>query len=79
MMKKYLIVCAQATAQGLPWKTGLRPHMIENAANYSVRDLTDLRYGLLLDELRATYEAMQAHIMKKCKLCRARYIIFKFT
>jgi len=77
MMKKYLVLCTEAAIQGLPWKTNLRSHMIENSINYSIKDLVDLQNGALLDELRVAYDAMQAHIMQKCELCKARSL-FKF-
>jgi len=77
MMKKYLVLCTEAAIQGLPWKTNLRSHMIENSINYSIKDLVDLQNGVLLDELRIAYDAMQAHIMQKCELCKAR-LLFKF-
>ncbi|EZA58245.1 differentially expressed in FDCP 8 homolog isoform X2 [Ooceraea biroi] len=72
MMKKYLVLCTEAAVQGLPWKTSLRSHMVENSSNYSVKDLVDLQNGVLLDELRITYDAMQTHIMQQCELCKAR-------
>ncbi|KAM0731359.1 Differentially expressed in FDCP 8-like protein [Formica fusca] len=72
MMKRYLVLCLDACAQGLPWKIGLRTHMIENSGNYSIKDLIDLQNGILLDELRAAYDTMHAHITQQCELCKAR-------
>lgn len=72
MMKKYLVLCLDACTQGLPWKIGLRTHMIENSGNYSIKDLIDLQSGILLDELRAAYDTMLAHITQQCELCKAR-------
>lgn len=72
MMKKYLVLCLDACTQGLPWKIGLRTHMIENSGNYSIKDLIDLQSGILLDELRAAYDTMHAHITQQCELCKAR-------
>ncbi|XP_070150364.1 differentially expressed in FDCP 8 homolog isoform X2 [Polyergus mexicanus] len=72
MMKRYLVLCLDACAQGLPWKIGLRTHMIENSGNYSIKDLIDLQSGILLDELRAAYDTMHAHITQQCELCKAR-------
>ncbi|XP_029155293.1 differentially expressed in FDCP 8 homolog isoform X2 [Nylanderia fulva] len=72
MMKKYLVLCLEACTQGLPWKIGLRTHMIENSGNYSIKDLIDLQSGILLDELRAAYDTMHAHITQQCELCKAR-------
>ncbi|XP_050456367.1 differentially expressed in FDCP 8 homolog isoform X2 [Cataglyphis hispanica] len=72
MMKRYLVLCLDACAQGLPWKIGLRTHMIENSGNYSIKDLIDLQSGILLDELRTAYDTMHAHITQQCQLCKAR-------
>ncbi|KYN02862.1 Differentially expressed in FDCP 8 like protein [Cyphomyrmex costatus] len=72
MMKKYLVLCVEACTQGLPWKIGLRTHMIENSGNYSIKDLIDLQNGILLDELRTAYDTMHAHITQQCELCKAR-------
>ncbi|XP_072764783.1 differentially expressed in FDCP 8 homolog isoform X2 [Anoplolepis gracilipes] len=72
MMKRYLVLCLNACTQGLPWKIGLRTHMIENSGNYSIKDLVDLQSGILLDELRAAYDTMHAHITQQCELCKAR-------
>lgn len=72
MMKRYLVLCLDACTQGLPWKIGLRTHMIENSGNYSIKDLIDLQSGILLDELRAAYDTMHAHITQQCELCKAR-------
>lgn len=72
MMKKYLVLCLDACTQGLPWKIGLRTHMIENSGNYSIKDLIDLQSGILLDELRTAYDTMHAHITQQCELCKAR-------
>ncbi|KAL6429183.1 hypothetical protein ACFW04_008134 [Cataglyphis niger] len=72
MMKRYLVLCLDACAQGLPWKIGLRTHMIENSSNYSIKDLIDLQSGILLDELRTAYDTMHAHITQQCQLCKAR-------
>ncbi|XP_018315476.1 differentially expressed in FDCP 8 homolog isoform X4 [Mycetomoellerius zeteki] len=72
MMKKYLVLCVEACTQGLPWKIGLRTHMIENSGNYSIKDLIDLQSGILLDELRTAYDTMHAHITQQCDLCKAR-------
>ncbi|CAL1681628.1 unnamed protein product [Lasius platythorax] len=72
MMKRYLVLCLDACTQGLPWKIGLRTHMIENSSNYSIKDLIDLQSGILLDELRAAYDTMHAHITQQCELCKAR-------
>ncbi|KAG5324043.1 DEFI8 protein, partial [Pseudoatta argentina] len=72
MMKKYLVLCVEACTQGLPWKIGLRTHMIENSGNYSIKDLIDLQSGILLDELRTAYDTMHAHITQQCELCKAR-------
>lgn len=72
MMKKYLVLCLDACTQGLPWKIGLRTHMIENSCNYSIKDLIDLQSGILLDELRTAYDTMHAHITQQCELCKAR-------
>lgn len=72
MMKRYLVLCPEANGQGLPWKIGLRTHMIENSSNYSIRDLVDLNNGTLLEELRAAYDIMHGHITQICKLCKAR-------
>lgn len=72
MMKRYLVLCMEACTQGLPWKIGLRTHMIENSGNYSIKDLIDLQSGILLDELRAAYDTMHAHITQQCELCKAR-------
>lgn len=77
MMKKYLVLCLDACTQGLPWKIGLRTHMIENSGNYSIKDLIDLQSGILLDELRAAYDTMLAHITQQCELCKARWAFKK--
>ena len=72
MMKRYLVLCPEAKNQGLPWKLRIHTHMIENAGNYSIRDLVDLNSGTLLEEIRAAYDAMHAHITEQCQLCKAR-------
>ncbi|KAK0161297.1 hypothetical protein PV327_009782 [Microctonus hyperodae] len=72
MMKKYLVFCTDADHEGLPWRVGLRTHMIENSSNYSIKDLVDLQSGVLMDEIRLAYESMRNHITESCKLCRAR-------
>ncbi|KAK2578698.1 hypothetical protein KPH14_011665 [Odynerus spinipes] len=72
MMKRYLVFCPEANAQGLPWKVGLRTHIIENPGNYSIKDLIDLQSGVLLEEIRVACDTMHAHITEKCELCKAR-------
>ncbi|XP_046142212.1 differentially expressed in FDCP 8 homolog isoform X2 [Osmia bicornis bicornis] len=72
MMKRYLVLCPEASNQGLPWKVGIRTHMIENSGNYSIKDLVDLNNGTLLEEIRAAYDVMHAHITEQCELCKAR-------
>ncbi|XP_076547569.1 differentially expressed in FDCP 8 homolog isoform X2 [Osmia lignaria lignaria] len=72
MMKRYLVLCLEASNQGLPWKVGIRTHMIENSGNYSIKDLVDLNNGTLLEEIRAAYDVMHAHITEQCELCKAR-------
>ncbi|XP_063976986.1 differentially expressed in FDCP 8 homolog isoform X2 [Diachasmimorpha longicaudata] len=72
MMKKYLVFCPDADFQGLPWRVGLRTHMIENSANYSMKDLIDLQSGVLMEEISTAYDAMRNHITESCELCHAR-------
>lgn len=72
MMKRYLVLCPDANNQGLPWKIGIRSHMIENSGHYSIKDLVDLNNGTLLEEIRAAYHTMHTHITEQCKLCEAR-------
>ena len=72
MMKQYLVVCPEASNQGLPWKSGLRTHMLEGSDNYSVKDLVDLQNGILMDEIQMSYNAMKTHITEFCELCKAR-------
>ncbi|OAD60509.1 Differentially expressed in FDCP 8 like protein [Eufriesea mexicana] len=72
MMKRYLVLCPEANNQGLPWKIGIRIHMIENSGNYSIRDLIDLNNGMLLEEIRTAYDTMHTHITEQCELCKAR-------
>ncbi|XP_011308279.1 differentially expressed in FDCP 8 homolog isoform X1 [Fopius arisanus] len=72
MMKKYLVFCPDADFQGLPWRAGLRNHMIENSGNYSMKDLIDLQNGVLMEEIRVAYDAMRNHITESCELCYAR-------
>lgn len=72
MMKRYLVLCPEASNQGLPWKVGIRTHMIENSGNYSIKDLVDLNNGTLLEEIRAAYDVMHTHITEQCELCKAR-------
>lgn len=72
MMKRYLVLCPEANNQGLPWKIGIRTHMIENSGNYSIKDLIDLNSGTLLEEIRSVYDTMHAHITEQCQLCKAR-------
>ncbi|KOX77916.1 Differentially expressed in FDCP 8 like protein [Melipona quadrifasciata] len=72
MMKRYLVLCTEANKQGLPWKIGIRTHMIENSGNYSIKDLVDLNNGILLEEIRTAYDIMQTHITEQCELCKAR-------
>ncbi|XP_053979256.1 differentially expressed in FDCP 8 homolog isoform X2 [Hylaeus volcanicus] len=72
MMKRYLVLCSEATNQGLPWKIGMRTHMIENSGNYSIKDLVDLNNGILQEEIRAVYDTMHSHITEQCQLCKAR-------
>ena len=74
MMKQYLIVCPEANNLGLPWKSGLRTHMLEGSNNYSVKDLLDLHNGLLLNEIQAAYNVMKSHITESCTLCKARFV-----
>ncbi|XP_044006053.1 differentially expressed in FDCP 8 homolog [Aphidius gifuensis] len=72
MMKKYLVFCPDADAKGLPWRIGLRTHMLESSANYSIKDLVDLQSGILMEEIRQAYDAMRSHITESCELCHAR-------
>ncbi|KAG7199461.1 hypothetical protein KM043_014087 [Ampulex compressa] len=72
MMKQYLVVCPEANDHGLPWKVGLRSHMIENPGSYAIKDLIDLQSGLLLEEIRTAYDVMHAHITEQCELCKGR-------
>lgn len=72
MMKQYLVVCPEAPNKGLPWKSGLRTHMLESSINYSVQDLVDLHSGVLMDEIQSAYDSMKTHITETCKLCKAR-------
>ncbi|XP_008211409.1 differentially expressed in FDCP 8 homolog isoform X2 [Nasonia vitripennis] len=72
MMKQYLVICPEASTQGLPWKSGLRTHMLESSGNYSVKDLVDLENGILVDEIQIAYNAMKTHITETCRLCKAR-------
>lgn len=72
VMKRYLVLCPDANNQGLPWKIGIRTHMIENSRNYSIKDLVDLNNGSLLEEIRSAYDTMHTHITEQCQLCKAR-------
>lgn len=72
MMKRYLVFCTDANNQGLPWRAGLRPHLVENSSSYAIKDLVDLQNGTLVEEIRTAYEAMRTHITNNCGLCRAR-------
>ncbi|CAK9802496.1 Differentially expressed in FDCP 8 homolog [Anthophora quadrimaculata] len=72
MMKRYLVLCPDANNQGLPWKIGIRTHMIESSENYSIKDLIDLNNGTLLEEIHAAYDTMHIHITEQCQLCKAR-------
>lgn len=76
MMKRYLIVCPEASSHGLPWKSGLRTHMLEGSGNYSVKDFIDIQSGVLIDELQSAYNTMKAHITETCQLCKARFDLF---
>lgn len=72
MMKQYLICCPEANHQGLPWRVGLRTHLVENSGNYSIKDLIDLQNGILIEEMYSAYDAISSHIKEHCELCRAR-------
>lgn len=72
MIKRYLIFCPDANNQGLPWRAGLRPHLIENSNSYAIKDLIDLQNGTLIEEIRAAYDAMRKHVTETCDLCKAR-------
>lgn len=72
MMKQYLVLCAEATNQGLPWRVGLRTHLIDSPGSYSIKDLVDLQNGNLIEEIRSAHEAMENHITKQCELCKVR-------
>lgn len=78
MMKIYLVVCSEASNQGLPWKSGLRTHMLESSSNYSVKDLADLQSGVLINEIESAYNTMKSHITETCERCKARYTKFYF-
>lgn len=75
MMKQYLVVCPEANNQGLPWKSGLRTHMLESSSHYSIKDLVDLENGILVDEIQVAYNAMKTHITETCGLCKARFVL----
>ncbi|XP_012253345.2 differentially expressed in FDCP 8 homolog isoform X2 [Athalia rosae] len=72
MIKRYLVFCPDANNQGLPWRAGLRSHLIENSNSYAIKDLIDLQNGTLVEEIRGAYDAMRTHITENCELCRAR-------
>lgn len=76
MMKQYLVTCPEASNQGLPWKCGLRTHMLESSSNYSVKDLADLQSGDLINEIELAYNSMKSHISETCALCKERYVKF---
>ncbi|XP_046587359.1 differentially expressed in FDCP 8 homolog isoform X2 [Neodiprion lecontei] len=72
MIKRYLVFCPNADNEGLPWRAGLRSHMVENSGSYAIKDLIDLQNGTLIEEIRAAHDAMRKHVAENCDLCRAR-------
>ncbi|XP_063239716.1 differentially expressed in FDCP 8 homolog isoform X2 [Bacillus rossius redtenbacheri] len=72
LMKKYLILCKDASESRLLGRLGDRLHFTESLDAYSLQDLVELHSGQLLGQLESVEAAFASHIRTDCKLCYGR-------
>ncbi|XP_022248223.1 differentially expressed in FDCP 8 homolog isoform X1 [Limulus polyphemus] len=75
LMKQYLASCHVAQEEQLLLEPKERQHLVENADMYSLRDLIDLKTGVLKKFLRKIYSMFSVHITKECEGCRGKGFI----
>ncbi|KAK4872427.1 hypothetical protein RN001_014456 [Aquatica leii] len=71
-MRKYLLVCRNATENHFIWKNVDKPHIIESPNLYSLQDLVDTQSGELLTKLHELSHVFSEHIKVTCEVCRGR-------
>ncbi|KAF5287328.1 hypothetical protein FQR65_LT02201 [Abscondita terminalis] len=71
-MRKYLLVCRNATENHLIWKKVDKPHIIESPNLYSLQDLVDTQSGELPTKLHEILQVFSEHIKVLCEVCKGR-------
>ncbi|GLG98815.1 hypothetical protein R5R35_002504 [Gryllus longicercus] len=72
LMKKYFVLCKEATESKLLWQLNDRLHFIDSTDSYSLQDLIDINSGKLLEYLEKVQSVFVKHIKEECKLCYGR-------
>ncbi|KAL1517210.1 hypothetical protein ABEB36_001004 [Hypothenemus hampei] len=70
-IRKYLLVCRNATDKHLLWKCD-KSHLIDNADMYSLQDLMDTNSGDLPSKLHDLEDVFLRHIKIECEICKGR-------
>ncbi|XP_041367334.1 uncharacterized protein LOC121381964 [Gigantopelta aegis] len=75
VMKKYILLCAEAMENKLLLLIKSRQHFVDSSDIYSMKDLLDIQTDVLLSELAAVHSSWAQHIKSDCQLCRGRGFI----
>ncbi|KAJ8299454.1 hypothetical protein KUTeg_023514, partial [Tegillarca granosa] len=78
IMKKYLLICADAMDSKYLLLLRNRQHFVESSDKYSMRDLLDVQSDTLLSELIQVHSTWAQHIKTDCQLCNEQEILFPF-
>ncbi|KAK3102757.1 hypothetical protein FSP39_013696 [Pinctada imbricata] len=72
IMKKYLLVCAEAMEKKFLLLLQSRQHFVDTSDVYSMQDLMDIVTDSLLGELAQIHAQWAQHIKTDCQLCQAK-------
>lgn len=73
-MKKYFVLCKDATNEHLLRQLKDRTHFTENVDIYSLQDLVDLKDGLLIPQMEKIMVSFITHIKENCKVNNIAYL-----
>ena len=68
VMKKYILLCADAMQNKLLLLIKSRQHFVDSSDIYSMKDLLDIQTDVLLSELAAVHSSWAQHIKSDCQV-----------
>ena len=68
-MKRYLGTCRAAQETRMLRQLEERQHFVENSYMYSLQDLVDAEFGVLVTYLQKVHQSFSEHIKNSCLVC----------